>query len=295
MPTVDPQTLGAIRDLRLSTRRIVNQFVSGCGSSGLIASGVEFDRHRGYQPGDDPRHVDWKLHARTDRYYIKDSQNESLLTIQFVLDGTASMKHEESGVSKWEYGCQVIAALAYLTQLQGDSFGLWIPQEKNNIELMPSRDKAGWARLVDALESTQPDGKWPASSINKQRRRHRTPRLIVMVSDYQQEKSEIETFIKARLAERDEVILFHLLGRNELEFTYTGSIELEDLETGQILEISADRVRTQYLEKMHRHLKAIRSRLSKVQVDYQQIIASQPLHRVLRAFLHRRERIRRKA
>src|ERR1700712_1935416 len=123
---LDPQILMSIKNLQLAARRTIDGFMAGINKSKVKGPGLEFSQYRSYQPGDDLRWLDWKRYARSDRYYIRESEIETSISIRFLLDASNSMNHRDGAFTKMDYAKHLAAALGWLTQTQGDSFGLYI-------------------------------------------------------------------------------------------------------------------------------------------------------------------------
>src|SRR6185436_8854443 len=138
MPFISPKTLAALRDLELAARTVVDGFMYGVHPSRLPGAGLEFSQYRSYQPGDDPRRVDWKLFARSDRYFVREAEIETSVTVRLLVDASESMAYEEDGVSKFDYVRFAAAALGMLAHRQGDAVGLWAIRD-GKIEVTPPR------------------------------------------------------------------------------------------------------------------------------------------------------------
>src|SRR6476469_827629 len=131
----DPKILMAIRDLPLAARTAVDGFMAGIHAGTLKGEGMEFSQYRSYQAGDDLRRLDWKMFARSDRYYIRESDIETSISVRFLIDASASMDHVDGGFTKIEYARYLTASLAYLSQLQGDAIGLYVFQNNELFSL----------------------------------------------------------------------------------------------------------------------------------------------------------------
>ncbi len=288
---IDPRTLAAIKDLALIARTVVDGFMFGGHQSRMAGAGLEFNQYRSYQPGDDLRQIDWKLYARSDRFYVRESQVETSVNVRFVLDASASMLHEEDGFSKFDYARFLTASLAYLAGRQGDAVGLFALRDGHVATLEPQRGPQHLHRLIHTLEALEAKGVWPTWEAVEQLFTVVTHRdLVVFVTDLHEHKDEIRTVLAKVNTLRNEVLLFHVLGRGELDFSYEGVIEFEELETGRVMQVDADRVRRGYREAVARHLTDTRQALQDLGVAYSLFTLDQPLDSALRAFLTRRIR-----
>ena len=288
---IDPRTLASIKDLTWIAKTVVDGFMFGGHQSRMAGSGLEFNQYRSYQPGDDLRQIDWKLYARSDRFYIRESEVETSVRVRFVLDASASMLHEEDGITKFDYARFLAASLAYLAGRQGDAIGLFALREGHLETLEPQQGPQHLHRFLHRLEVLEAGGVWPNWKDVEQPFTLATHRdLVVFISDLHEQRGEIRTTLSKVNALRNEVLLFHVLGRRELDFTYEGVVELEELESGRVIQVDADGVRTTYREAMQRHLKETRQALHDLGVAYSLFTLDEPLDSALRAFLTRRLR-----
>ena len=288
---IDPRTLAAIKDLALIARTVVDGFMYGGHQSRRAGLGLEFNQYRSYQPGDDLRRIDWKLYARSDRFYVRESEVETSVSVRFVLDASASMRHEEGGLSKFDYARFLTASLAYLASRQGDAVGLFALRDGHVAALEPQRGPQHLHRLIHTLEVLKAEGVWPTWETVEQLFTVVTHRdLIVFITDLHEQKDEIRTVLAKVQALRNEVLLFHVLGPREHDLSYEGIVEFEELETGRVMQVDADRVRQSYREAVARHLTETRQALQDLGVAYTLFSLDQPLDAALRTFLTRRMR-----
>lgn len=289
---IDPRILAAISDLHLLAKTVVDGFMLGANQSPISGAGLEFSQYRSYQPGDDLRRVDWKMYARSDRYYVRESETETSITIRFVLDASASMAHEDSGVTKFDYARFLIASLGYLAHSQGEAIGLEIINEAVALHLPPKCDHQQLHRFLHGLELAQPAGIWPEwadleSALTGSQKRE----LIVLVSDLHERQNEITAALSKLRARRNEVLLFHLMGRNEIEFEYAGFLTFEDLESGKTVQVDAQQTRSSYLENLRHQFQTTKKTLREQNLAYELLILDQPLDLALRKYLIQRTKL----
>ena len=288
---IDPRTLASIKDLALIARTVVDGFMYGGHQSRMAGAGLEFNQYRSYQPGDDLRRVDWKLYARSDRFYVRESEVETSVRVRFVLDASASMLHEEEGLSKFNYARFLVASLAYLASRQGDAVGLYALRDGHIARLAPQRGPQHLHRVLHSLESLEAVGLWPDwAAVEHLFTLASHHDLVVFVTDLHEQKDEIRTTLAKVNALKNEVLLFHLLGRRELDFSYEGVVAFEALESGRVMQVDADRVRRSYQNAVARHLTETRQVLHDLGVAYNLFALDEPLDGALRAFLTRRVR-----
>ncbi|WP_206155980.1 DUF58 domain-containing protein [Chitinophaga fulva] len=289
---LDPKVLLAIKDLPLAAKTAVDGFMAGMHASRVKGAGLEFSQYRSYQPGDDLRWLDWKMYARSDRYYIRESEMETSIDISFLIDASNSMLHTEDGISKIDYARYLAASLAYLAHLQGDAAGLAVLHNGRLLTMTARREAQHMARLYYQLEKIQPGGTFtePAHYRDLFSGPHNR-QLLVFITDYYEQSNEITTLLQTLSALGHEILVFHLLGDKERRGDFRGYDAVEDLETGQRLELTgiAD---TDYPSKLEQYNDHLRTQLLQRRIYYRQLLLQEPLDTALRDFLNQRNKIR---
>ncbi len=187
-----PKTLMAIKDLSLAAKKTVDGFMSGINKSNVKGAGLEFSQYRSYQPGDDLRWLDWKMYARSDRYYIRESEMETSISVRFLIDASRSMLHEDNGISKIDYTRYMAAALGYLAHSQGDAIGLYVFSEGELFSLASRKDAQHLTRFYYQLEHIQPAGKFTEPVHYKHIFAGEQKReLLVFITDMYEQDKEI--------------------------------------------------------------------------------------------------------
>ena len=290
---ISPKTLASLKNLSLLARTVVDGFMMGVQKSVQKGAGMEFSQYRSYQPGDDLRQLDWKLFARSDRYYIREAETENSITVRLVLDASASMNHDDNGINKMQYARWLAAALAYLAHRQGDAVGLFALRKGNVISLTPRRDAQHLQRLFYQLENLHAGGTFPGKEeAGKLLLAESGRELTVFITDLYESENEITRLAGQLKAHRNEVILFHLMAPNELTLNYGGHVTLEDWETGQAVEVAADQLRPAYVQTLQAHLEATRRRMLENDIFYRLQCLDQPLDDALRDFLRERNGVK---
>jgi uncharacterized protein (DUF58 family) len=286
---LDPKVLMTIKDLQLLAKTVIDGFMNGFNKSKVKGPGLEFSQYRSYQPGDDLRWLDWKMYARSDRYYIRESEVETTISVRFLIDASASMSHNDNGVKKIDYAKFLAASLAYLANLQGDSVGLYTLANGGLYAMASKPDPQHLQRLFYQLDQIEPTGKFTkpihykelfAGSGRKE--------LLVFITDMYQTNNEITQLLDSLAALRHEIIVFHLMGQNELDFDFKGYGALEDLETGETIAINAQESKDIYHETLEKHISTIRMQLLGKRIFYRMISTGQPLDEALKDFLVQR-------
>ncbi|GEO02558.1 hypothetical protein AAE02nite_02220 [Adhaeribacter aerolatus] len=287
---LSPQTLAAIKDLSLVARMVVEGFMAGQHQSMKRGTGMEFSQYRSYQAGDDLRQLDWKMFARSDRYYIRESETDTNLRIQFVVDASNSMNHEEDGLSKLTYAKLAVACLAYLATQQSDEVMLYMLQENKLANILPEGGNR-LQRLWLALEQMTATGKFASKQVVKsllQNTRKKT--ITIFLSDLYEQENEITSLLGNLRSRGQEVLLLHLVGQREVALNYKGTVLFEDLETGQTIQVNATNYREQYEKQYQNWLQEIATLMRKKQITYDRFFIQEPLDKALRIFLKVRRR-----
>jgi uncharacterized protein (DUF58 family) len=290
---LDPKVVMAIKDLSLAAKTVVDGFMTGLNKSALKGPGLEFSQYRSYQPGDDLRWLDWKMYGRSDRFYIRESEVETSISVRFVIDASASMNHEDGEFKKIDYAKYLAASLAYLSHLQGDAIGLYIFQDENFFSLASKQDFQHLSRMFYQLEHIKAGGTFTKPFHYKDL--YSAPKgreLLIFITDLYEENGELMQLLDTFSALKNEVIVFHLMGKNELDLHYKGYSELEDLETGKTIKIDLKTAKSDYQEKLNEHLSGLRTKLLDRHIYYRMISMDEPLDQALRDFLNQRNKQR---
>jgi uncharacterized protein (DUF58 family) len=287
---LDPTALSAIADLELVSRRIVDGTISGLHRSPFHGYSAEFSQYRHYRPGDDLKYIDWKLFARTDRLYTKQFRETTNLLCTLALDASASMDYASAGgVSKFQYGRLLAAALAHMVSRQGDAVGLTAFADSVKSYLPSRGGQAHLRSLLLALGRTEAGGRTDAGAalsrvLDLLKRRG----LVIVISDLYDEAPGFEQALKRAAHIGHDVILFHVLTRDEIELPFRSDVEVEDAETGQRLLSSGGPAATAYRAAISDFLERWRSRSATYGLDYVRVFTDMPLDAALRGYLRRR-------
>lgn len=286
-----PEILNTVSGLELVARVIVEGFMSGSNRSQSVGAGQEFSQYRNYEPGDDLRQLDWKMYARSERYYIKQSEIETNITVKFMLDASHSMAYEENGISKFMYAKVMTAALAYLARKQSDTFGLFTVNEKNITMVHPRFEQQQFMRFVNELVNVKSEGTWRKQNGLEQLFNQYGKEMIVFITDLYDEDRDLLKFISKLKTSKNEVIVFHLMGRHETELDFDGSFTFEDLESKARLKVDSRLQQKEYKTRVESWLKDSRMWMLEKQINYQLVVMDQPIDNMLRDFLTARKRL----
>jgi uncharacterized protein (DUF58 family) len=288
---LDPVLLSSLGDLELVARVTVDGTISGLHRSPFHGYSAEFSQYRHYRPGDDLKHVDWKLLARTDRIYTKQYRETTNLLAQITLDASASMAYRGSGgVTKLDYARLIAAALAHLITLQGDAAGLVVYDQEIR-RYIPSRVGQPHLRgLLVALAGMRASGTTATgAALRRATDLLKRRGLLLVISDLYDEDESVEREIRRAVGIGHEVAVFQILTREEVEFPFDGDLELEDLESGR--RVLAGRASAEaYRREFGAFLDRWKTRCARYGVDYTLVVTDAPLDAALRGYLLRRSR-----
>jgi uncharacterized protein (DUF58 family) len=289
----DPKVLAGVKNLYLKARFVVDGVMVGIHSSRAKGLSAEFEEHRGYAHGDDTRHIDWKAYAKFDRYFIKQYRETTNLRAYLVVDSSASMGYASNGVSKFDYGSILAASLAYLMLKQQEAVGLITFSDKIEKMIPPKTAHNYLFSLLKALEDTRPQGKTSAASVLQNLAATLKRRgLIILISDLLDPPEEVAKGLRQLRSRGSEVIVFHLLDREELQFPFKTPSLFQDLEEDLSLLADPQAIRPAYLEALHSLMDDYRQSCVAHQIDYSLFDTSVGLDRALLRYLTWRQKFR---
>ncbi len=289
----DPKVLAGVKNLYLKARFVVDGVMVGIHSSRAKGLSSEFEEHRGYVYGDDTRHIDWKAYAKFDRYFIKEYRETTNLSAYLVVDSSASMGYGSNGVSKFDYGSILAASLAYLMLKQQEAVGLITFSDKIEKMIPPKTAHNYLFSILKELEDTQPQGKTSAASVLQDLAATLKRRgLIILISDLLDHPEEVAKGLRQLRARGSEVIVFHLLDREELQFPFKTPSLFQDLEEDLSLLADPQAIRPAYLEALHALVDDYRQACVAHQIDYSLFDTSVGLDRALLRYLTWRQKFR---
>jgi uncharacterized protein (DUF58 family) len=288
---LDPEVLAGISSLDLLAKTVVDGFVAGLHRSPDFGFSQEFAEYRAYTPGDDLRHVDWNLFARTERCYLKRYRGETNSQLTVLLDASNSMQYTSGSPSKMDYARFLAAALLYLAiHNQRDAAGLIVFDDEVRDYIRPSTRPGQLARLFAGLERVMPHARtdFARPLEHFQNALHRRGIAIVISDFYEQPETIVKRIAPLRFR-GNEVILFHILDPQEIRPAMKGAALLVDLETGQKIEVIPEYTKTAYRAKIDAHIEQLRSLARGAGMDYQLLVTNQPLDLALREYLTLRQ------
>lgn len=284
-----PEILNTMNGLELAARVIVEGFMSGSSRSKTVGVGQEFSQYRNYEPGDDLRQLDWKMYARSERYFIKQAEIETNITVKFMLDSSNSMAYEEDGVSKLQFAKLMMAALAYLARKQGDTFGLYAVNNRQIRMVRPRFEQQQFMRFLHELVEAKAESTWKRGEGVEQLFDHHGKEMIVFITDLYDEEKDLLNFISRLKTPRNEVIVFHLMGQHETSLDHEGSYTFQDLETGATRKVNTEVQQKQYTERVNEWISQSRRTLLEKNISYHLALMNDPVEQVLGNFLRIRK------
>jgi uncharacterized protein (DUF58 family) len=289
---LDPAVLASISSLDLVARTVVDGFVAGLHRSPDFGFSQEFAEYRAYTPGDDLRHVDWNLFARTERCYLKRYRGETNSQLTILLDASNSMNYTSGRVgsrqpSKMDYARFVTASLFYLAiHNQRDAAGLIVFDDEVRNYIRPSTRQGQLHRLLAGLEQAEPRARTDFTKplLHFQELLHRRG-IVIVISDFYEDPEAIVRTIEPLRFHGNEVVLFHVLDPQEIKPDLRGPAILVDLETNQRLEVIPEYARNEYRRKIDAHIEQLKNRAQGAGIDYHLLVTDQPLDTALREYL----------
>jgi uncharacterized protein (DUF58 family) len=289
---VDPKVLARIKDLELLARSVVDGFINGLHRAPYFGASIDFAEHRGYVAGDDIRRVDWKLYARTDRYFVKQYEADTNSNFVVLLDSSKSMAFSSTGVSKLDYGKFVAACLAYLSHRQRDRVG-GIVFDSEIVTRVPSSAKH-FNTLLHAIDRAKPERPGRLIPMLDQMAEHFKRRsIIALISDLYENPEALMEALKPYRFLGNDLIVFHVLDPAEIEFPYKDAQRFQDLETGEQVPVIPDSFADQYRKLVQEHIQAISTKCAETRIDYVLLNTAKPLDEALSTYLGHRERMMR--
>ncbi len=284
---LDPRVVQTIRRLDLKAQFIVKGFMHGLHSSPLQGFSVEFSEHRKYEPGDDPRDIDWRLYARSDKYYVRKYESETNMTGWLVVDSSASMGVEFEGeITKFDYAISLSAALCYLMICRQDPVGLIAFDQKIRRSLPPKSKRSQFGSILSTLANLKPTGETNvAAALTQLAGMLKRASLVIIFSDLLGEPEETLRAIYRLRHSGHDVILFHILGEAETKFSFRGSVELQDPETGERIVVDADSIGSDYRKALEEFRETFRREGSNAKFDYVPLDVSIPFDKALLEYL----------
>ncbi|MBC8354901.1 MAG: DUF58 domain-containing protein [Planctomycetes bacterium] len=289
---LDPAGLARVGNMPLVAKQVVEGFLTGRHRSPYHGFSVEFLDHRAYTPGDDLRGMDWKIVARTNKYYVKLFEDETNLRAYILLDCSRSMAFNSGEVDKLTYGGQLAAALAYMLLRQNDAVGL-VTFDTGIRDFIPAKaHPSQFRRIVSSLDGMEPGGETDVGVVlHDVAERIKRRSLVIVISDMLDDESRLADGLQHFRHNRHEVLALQVMDPAELDFPFTRMTRFKDIEGTSRMIANPKRMRQRYLERMQRFITNIKTKCLERRISYELANTSQPYDRFLAAYLDKRSRM----
>ena len=290
MSFVDPKVLAKIGNLQLLARYVVDGFINGLHRAPYFGISIDFAEHRGYMPGDDIRRVDWRVFARTDRFYVKEFEADTNSNFSVLFDISRSMSFASQGLSKLDYARYLAASLTYFSHKQQDRVGL-VTFDNQVVDRVPPSAKHLDVVLhtIDRIVAGRPGSL--EAPLYRMTEFFRRRGILALISDLYEDPQTVLDAVKRLRYQGNDVIVFHLLDPAEIDFPYDASSSFEDMETGRRIPIVPDRLRDSYRALIQEHTAALSKLFTQNRIDYALFNTATPLDHALFQFLAARQRM----
>jgi uncharacterized protein (DUF58 family) len=289
-----PEVVAKLSNMELVARLVVEGFITGLHKSPYHGFSVEFAEHRQYMPGDEPKHIDWKIYGKTDRYYIKQFEEETNLKSYIILDASRSMAYGSDGkMTKLEYASYIAAALSYLMVQQRDAVGLTVYDEKVRTHMPPHATKSYLKAILKQLEITEGSNKTgTASSLHQIAERIKRRGLVIILSDLFDKPNEVAAALKHFRHKKNEVIVMQVLDPLERSFAFGGDAVFKDMETSEEIMTQPWHLQKAYQEEMKKFLDYYKKECRENNIDYVLLDTATPFDTALFQYLNKRKMMR---
>lgn len=286
---LNPKVLATLANMQIRARMVVEGFIVGLHKSPYHGFSVEFAEHRAYGPGDNLRYLDWRLYGKTDRFYIKQFEEETNLKAHIMLDKSRSMAFGSGEITKLQYGSYLASALTYLLLRQQDAVGLTLFDDDIRTHLRPSSRPSVMNNILSYLENVEP-GKETAIGRNLHQLADRIHRrgLIIIISDMLDEIEHIMHGMKHFRHDKHEVLVFHVLDPREVDFAFDAHAKFEDMESGEVKATEPWHIQKAYQAAVENFKSTLAVKCREQHVDYVPLTTNQPLDIALLAYLNKR-------
>ncbi len=292
---LDPLIVSKLATLELKARLVVEGFIVGLHRSPYHGFSVEFSEHRQYMPGDEIKHIDWKVYGKSDRFFIKQFEEETNLRGYILLDCSASMAYRSGGVggiSKFEYASYLAAALAYLMLRQQDACGLVVYDERIQNLIPPRGTRSHLYNILKAIENSKPSNRTDAAvTFHEMADKINRRGLIIIISDLFDDPEKMLGGLRHFRHRKHDVIVFQILDPFERRFSFGAEARFRDLETGEMLLTNPHQIRDEYVRRLESFIESFSRRCRDSMIDYHLMDTSEPFDKALFGYLAKRSRL----
>ena len=288
---LDPESIAKLDNMSLRARLVVEGYLLGQHKSPYHGFSVEFAEHRSYGHGDEIRHIDWKLYGKTDRYYIKRFEEETNLRSHILIDTSQSMKFKSKNITKLDYASYLAAALTHLMLSQKDGIGL-ILFDENIKKFIPPRASKTHAKIIMETLDTIKCGNDTRikKTLDYMAERIKKRGLVILISDLMDNPDEVLMGLNHFRHNKQEVIVFHIMDRQESEFNYSDRIQFKDMETGELITTDPWHIRNEYQNQIEKFKRKYQRGCRNQRIDYIPLYTDQSLDIALNEYLNKRKK-----
>ncbi|MFH1540361.1 MAG: DUF58 domain-containing protein [Elusimicrobiota bacterium] len=288
---LDPLVVAKISTMSLKAKYVVEGFISGLHTSKFKGHSLEFAQHREYSFGDEPKHLDWKVFGKSDKFFIKQYEEETNLKAYILLDASGSMGYKSGGISKLEYGSYVAAALSYLMIKQGDAVGLVVYGTEIKKNIPPRSNLSHLSVIFDELSKTTPCGETDISKmLNGFSKKLKKRALIILISDLFDDQEKIIKAVKSYRFAKNDVIIFHVMDEIEENLNIDGNVQFKCMENKDFLITEPKIIKDKYQKIISEFIEKYKSEFRKNDISYSYLNTSSPLDLSLTNYLSKREK-----
>ncbi|MGQ9819512.1 MAG: DUF58 domain-containing protein [Candidatus Kapaibacteriales bacterium] len=287
---LQPNVIAQLEKIELKARLVVEGFITGLHRSPYHGFSVEFAEHRQYNPGDEIKHIDWKVYARTDKYFVKQFEEETNLRCIIALDKSASMRYSSGNpISKFEYSAYLSASIAYLLMTQRDAVGLALYDNELRKYLPPRSKRSYINEILKTIDETVPsDLTGTSQALNYLAEKFNRRGLVVIFSDFFDDLESVLKALKHFRHKNHEVVAFQILDPEEIEFGFSGSVLFKDMETIESIQTIPVQIRKKYRDVFNNFINVIKKECYEQKIDFVTIRTDEPFDKALRHYLTRR-------
>ncbi len=289
---MQPEMVAMLNSISMKAKLVVEGYIIGQHRSPYHGFSVEFSEHRSYEPGDEVKHIDWKLYGKTNRLYVKRYEEETNLRAHLILDTSKSMSYTSNKVSKLDYSSYLLAALSYLMISQQDAAGVVLFDEKIRSFIPPKSTPSHLNTLLNVLDTPKPGNDTKIESVLHQMAERINKRgLVIIISDLLDEPKSVLKGLKHFRHRKQEVILFHILDRNELEFEFENRTKFVDMESGEEITTDPWHIKNDYKNLILDVQKYYRRNCRLNKIDYVPLYTDDSLEKGLSEYFNKRQRL----
>ena len=290
---LEPNTIAKLANIELKARLVVEGFITGLHRSPYHGFSVEFAEHRQYRTGDEFRHIDWKVFGKTDKYYVKQFEEETNLRSMIAVDASASMKFASNGnISKFEYASYLAAALSYLLIKQRDAVGLSLYDTEIKTFIPASSRKSQIQNILKILDAASPANQTGTSSaLDLLAERIRRRGLVVIISDFFDDMQSVISALQHFRHKKHEVLVFQILDPREIDFKFGRDAVFKDIELGDEMTTQPYQIQKAYALTINEFINTIKKTCRKANIDYNLITTSNPFDKAMREFIAKRNQM----